>query len=153
MTNHDLNHYTPSDALHSIILRAVQDRFPSRVITKDEQDRIDQHISFSVRGLIATIGLGLSAEKGETLAMTAGSQLTVDVVKCYAFRLPVPTEAVPELMDAITKDLYKYAGRPAMVMESARLEVQNGELVVVGQITCKPREPSNRPRATVVRIG
>ena len=153
MTNHDLTHYMPSDALGSIILKAVQDRFPSRTITNDEKERIDRHISFSVRGLIATIGLGLNAENGETLVMTKAGQLTDDIVKCYAFRLPVPAEAVPQLMNAIVADLYKYAGHPAMVMESARLEIQEGELVVVGQVTRKAREPSSRPRATVTRIG
>jgi hypothetical protein len=141
--------YVPSEAIRALILARLRQLYPLEEMTPENLAFVDHQIAGSVRGFISTLGLGLDADLGETYAMTEGGVLKAEVVKCYLFRLPVLPQDEEQLALEVARDLYRYAGQPIMEMASARLEVREGELVVIGLESRKKREPSTRKRATV----
>lgn len=145
--------YVPSDAIRALVLARLSVLYPHESLTEENLAFVDHQIEGGIRGFISTLGLGLDAEKGETYAMTEAGALKAEVVKCYLFRLPVMPDDEAEMALEIAKDLYRYAGQPIMEMASARLEVREGELVVIGLESRKKREPSARTRAKVIRIA
>lgn len=151
--NTHLENYSPSSALRKVLYRVFLKKYPDANVTEHMLCVIETELLHSVRGLIATIGSGLDAAKAETYTMTQNGVLNDETKAAYLYRLPVQPSEENELYTAITEDLYKYAGTPAMVMASARLEVQNGELVIIGLEEIRKPSKSGRTRATIRRIG
>lgn len=146
-----LEQYVPSDELRSIVVSAIHGKLPNASQVFDKV-WVDNLISSGVRGLISTLGLALDRDKNDTFAITENGLLTQAVIESYHVRLPVPPDMIAYLMKAITADLYRCAGHPALRMASAQLEVRGGELVVVGLEVHRQFAPGEKHRVTIAML-
>lgn len=106
--------YRPSKALTALIMKTAIEHYGDHPTDAAAVARLNTQIDANVRGFIASIGLTLDADAGDTYTMTQGGALKDEIQDGYVHRLPVNSADEPELIKEITRDLYRYAGHTIM---------------------------------------